>query len=246
MILLSVSHLYCRLALPRLTGQSERLLRLRGTEQYLSSVENLHCEISDLLQKLYHWRWRWEADWGNCVYQILPSRNITQAFDDDGFPLFESLFWYSDIERASEILIYDTALMLFKYLHIILNLPEGPAPPCPPNLIFKDASTLSPLLLPGQAQSAKDCALEICRSLDHHMLPAHAGPGALDMLAPVRFASSNLEKGSKVSLWLEKLSHKIADNIGYELSRYMTGSRSVLLNASDPLSQIYKYPGRWY
>ncbi|KAI9688060.1 MAG: hypothetical protein M1822_001565 [Bathelium mastoideum] len=217
-------------SLPRLTKECGALGHLLGTKEYWSKLETLRQEVSGFIPKLYHWRWCWEAELGDCVYSIFPSRNITQAFDDEGCPVFDSLIWYADLDRANDIVHYNTALMLFKHLCGILNLPDDQALPCPPGLTPKQPTTSGILLLPDQAPTTRDCALEICRSLNFHMLPAHAGPGALDVLAPARFAWLNLAAGSKEARWVEKVCQEIADNVGYELGRYMTMSRAFPLS----------------
>ena len=215
-----------RATLPRLVSESENLIRLNGTNRHIGELEALRYEVSDILRKLYVWRWWWEADWGDRVYNILPSRNITQAYDDNGDPLFESLIWYTDIDRGNDIVQYNTVLMFLKLVHARLGMLEAPAPPPPPGLVAKQPTTSGVLLLPGQAMTSRDCALEVCRSMDYLLLPVHAVPGALDLLGPARSTYLNLEPESKISRWLEKLCADIADNIGFEMGRWMASNRN--------------------
>lgn len=214
--------------MPRLITEAENLSSLEDTNEYHRKLEALRREVPGFLPKLYEWRWRWEAERGDRAYTILPSRNITRAYDEDGCPIFESLIWYSDLGCAADIVQYNTALILFKTLHLMLTLPEPPVPPLPPGVVPKQPTTAGILNLPGQAKTTQDCALEICRSMDFHMLPVHAGPGALELLAPVRFTYMNLESGSKAAHWLEKVCQEIADNVGFEMGRYMVWTRSDL------------------
>ncbi|KAF2233633.1 hypothetical protein EV356DRAFT_199804 [Viridothelium virens] len=216
-------------SLPRIVMETEELIRLRGTKEYISTLERLRHEVPETLQKLYIWRWHWEADYGDCVYSILPSGNITQAYDDDGHPLFDSLIWYSNLDRANDIVYYNTALILFRYVHAELSIPERPAPPLPTGLFPRQPTTSSVLFLPGQAKTNQDCSQEICRSIDYHLLPLHGGPGTLNVLGPCRFAWTGLVPGSNVARWLEGVCQEIADNSGFEMGRYMTASRSFLL-----------------
>ena len=211
--------------MPRLVTQSEGLNNLKDADEYFDRFEALRREVPELLAQLYEWRWHWEADWGNRVYTILPSRNITRAYDDNGRPLFESLIWYSDLPAATDILLYNTSLILFKYLHKVLSLPEASAPSLPPGVVPKQPTTAGILHQPGEAKTTYDCAMEICRSMDFILLPVHAGPGALELLAPARFTYIHLAPESDVARWLRNVCQEIADNIGIEMSRYMIWTR---------------------
>ncbi|KAH8807960.1 hypothetical protein F5884DRAFT_833615 [Xylogone sp. PMI_703] len=180
----------------------------------------LRNRLNISLNTLYSLRWKWEHDYPQVCYEVIPLESETICLDTTGKLLFPSTFHFRNVRRAIEIGLYNTALLF--HLDLLESL-GGHSSPDTERLILAIESSIhqptNPLLLPGQGTRI-DVAREICRIVDYHLLGNLHTAGALQLMFPLRVALRAFHPKSQEAMWIGSVMRRIADRDGFEISRH--------------------------
>lgn len=178
----------------------------------------LTSRIMECLRSLYEWRTTLEENNPNSCTEFPNSSKESE-------PLFPVMLHFSSFRLANEITTYDAILLLLLRSGTQIMGHNFDASIAASRLSILYPLPQSALLLPGSVGScnARAVALEICRSIEFHLLGEKTGAGAYFLLFPLRLAYQNFEKGSRVSRWLEGVMARVADSSGFEIGRALGG-----------------------
>ncbi|PVH85150.1 hypothetical protein DL98DRAFT_651045 [Cadophora sp. DSE1049] len=188
------------------------------TYQYLI----LSQKISIQLRTIYEWRASWAQQNPDSWHEI-PSSN----------PLHEQIsptvFRFKDLIIANEVTFYNALLLL---LHRLGNQVIGhsfdasiPALDLPADIDY------GPLYAPGLAPNIQAIGMEICRSVEYHLVEERVNAGAFFLLFPLTVAYQVYEPGSREATWLRGVMNKIADSSGFEIGRHIWGTSRATTSA---------------
>lgn len=199
-------------------GLLEDTLNLENSEiisqDYISRHEALSRNILIQLRTLYEWRVTWQEENSNLCYEI-------PASGARGQPIFHTVFHYSNLTSANGIAMYNAILLfLLRLGNRVIGTSFDPSIPA---LHLSNDTSYDPLLPPGSVQNPRDAALEICRSVDYHLLDSAGNAGAFFLLFPLRLAYLTMDPGSREALWLINVMRQLADTSGFEISRNLAG-----------------------
>ena len=215
--------------IPGFLEDSQIMHDLSSSAEDITALQrSLRGKLNASLHSLYRLRQRWEHEFPQACYELWPSTSETLCVDDEGCPLFSSVFHFWSIDRANEIGLYDATLLLLLNLLQSLDLHTGREPSqngdncgpisfCPPT---------NPLLLPGQGTHT-DVALEICRLVDYLLLGKQHNTGALVLLFPLKMAHRSFDRNSREAAWLSRIMQRIADVNGFEMGRHVLSDVSI-------------------
>ena len=184
--------------------------------------------VEHQLVKLFTWRWKWNELNPYSVWEESTSSNPTAVPGQNR--LFESVFWFSAFERATEIVLYNAVQMWLVGLlwrltpahtpAIISSAAQIAAPPA----YMLENTTVSPLLLPGVSFSLRDPAIEICRVFEYQCRNVqHSRDSALFYLLPIGLAYSVLEREPLYRDWIRAMLDMSPVTRGYVLGQNVMG-----------------------
>ncbi|KAF2135682.1 uncharacterized protein K452DRAFT_303367 [Aplosporella prunicola CBS 121167] len=195
---------------------------------------SLFSRVEQHLQELYKWRWAWEANNPGAAIEITssPSSSPEDPSTPQGL---ETVLRYSTFLQANEICLYNAVLLwLLRFLDDLspggsasassLNTFESPATfSSPSNTTRSNQSTdaiddefllaqdnwsrtpATPLLLPGQARSLGQPALEICRSFEFLLHSfARSNDTALSWMMPISLAYYVVQEDNAYTSWIRR------------------------------------------
>lgn len=205
----------------------ERLLVWESDVPGRDEFKEQHCQQAfTTLEGLYSWRWDWEREFPNATFIIRPSEVSSKDFFLLPSSPFETIIWFSDHYRATELILYNAIRLLLTMaleragidieVHLPLNGVNDP-------------------LLPMQG-SRHEVSVEICRMASFHLQSFHQSSGAFMLLFPLNVAFWHLD-GDKdgIKHWLQKVLAIIADNHGFEVGR--RDFRSLILRRQQAWSR---------
>ncbi|KAK8215910.1 hypothetical protein IWZ01DRAFT_183241 [Phyllosticta capitalensis] len=180
--------------------------------------EALLAQTQDLLQELFKWRWEWEARNPNAAHAVEAANGVDGlAAIPDGL---ETVLRYKKFVQANEICLYNAVLLwLLRFLGDLCPIEPIPGPDSPESdstycstseeyaelaqkILYDTAPT--PLLLPGQARTLKQPALEICRSFEYLLENfAQTEDTALAWLMPLSLAYYVLKDDKAYVQWIK-------------------------------------------
>ena len=153
-------------------------------EDVTTQWRTLEAKLITNFRNLVRWRWQWDADNPGVAYEkhIDPS---SLSVDSEG-PLFDSILHFKNLERAAELVLYNTTLqMLGHFYQDITKSPiYGPAMSIWPPM--ERPWPTNPLTLPSESLQPEDILSEICRSVEYHLNESHASSGAFALMFPLR------------------------------------------------------------
>ena len=185
---------------------------------------NLLDRVRLQLRNLFHWRYLWEAANPNAAFEMA----ISSAALRSARPFPARPIRFRKVLQATEIMLYDAVLLwLLGLLWRLdaLNARSAIADAAASALALASwvlSANPSPLLLPGQAISLHDPAVEVCRMLEHHLTSMRGSKDtSLFYFFPVGLAWCVLEKYEAYREWIRELL-----NCSPFTQGYATGSNS--------------------
>ncbi|KAK8166365.1 hypothetical protein IWX90DRAFT_432607 [Phyllosticta citrichinensis] len=195
--------------------EDEAALKEHSDAKALRTV--LLVQTRQHLQELFKWRWEWETRNPNAAHAVPASvelggpREIPQGL--------ETVLRYKRFIQANEICLYNAVLLwLLRFLGDLCPSEPIPSPSHHSPAAASDSSsdeyaeltrrilhetTPTPLLLPGQARTLKQPALEICRSFEFLLENfAHTQDTALAWLMPLSLAYYVLKDDKPYVQWV--------------------------------------------
>ncbi|KAH7052399.1 hypothetical protein B0J12DRAFT_72335 [Macrophomina phaseolina] len=191
----------------------------------------LLTRVEKSLQELYHWRWAWEARNPNAVFEV-PAKPPHGFKPSNVPPGLDTALHYKTWLQANEISLYNAVLLwVLRFLGELRPTAfpyPSPSPssqhssPSPPaeaspqsNQSSEDYSYLhdhifanmprTPLLLPGQARSLRQPAMEICRSFEFVLETfTKTDDTALSWLMPISLAYYVVQDDEEYARWIRK------------------------------------------
>ena len=167
--------------------------------------------LLDHMNQLYEWRARWEEENPTCCNEVPAVEYLDQQ------PLFPTMFSFSSLRRADEILVYNVILI---NLVILFKLDaKGICPPFSASLLALHLPPIArhgPLQLPGEAKDIQAMATEICKCVGYY-LSDHRNRTSFYLLVSLRVAYIAFPRTSTQAKWVDKKMARVADLNGFEI-----------------------------
>ena len=154
-------------------------------EDVTTQWRTLETKLITNFRNLVRWRWQWDADNPDVAYEKPIDTSSSLSVDSDG-PLFDSILHFKNLDRAIELVLYNTALQMFGHFYqdITDTTIYGPAMSIWP--LIERPEPRNPLNLPSETLQSEDILSEICRSVEYHLHGSHASSGAFALMFPLR------------------------------------------------------------
>jgi hypothetical protein len=190
------------------------ILEQKQSGPAISQRARITQKTGELMARLIEWRLGFEREFPNCCYEVNTDPGTSLSVDAKGV-LFPTILHYRSLSEAADIMLYDSSLLM------LLNINQfttGQA------FVFDTKVTetvqrTNPLYLPGETSSFREIALEICRSIEYHMLPIHSNAGSFFTLFPARVAYFAMSRTSREAVWIESILQMVANISGFEVSK---------------------------
>jgi len=196
--------------------EDESTLKELSNHKVEGSKRELLIKVMTYFQQLYFWRSDWETTYPASCSEL----NI------GGKKPFQVVLYYSTLDRANEIILYDSILLLLWRLGRAI-VGQSFRPPKPERIL----RTNQYLLLPGELTSQQAVATEICRSVDFLLLEEHRITGAYFLLFPLKLVMQEYAEGGEEAAWLAWKMQQIADLTGFEISRSLAVKEPLVLKS---------------
>lgn len=149
-------------------------------------IREVESRTIGLLQKLVNWRWKWETDNPFAVEE----RKITPenlSNDEEGAPLFDTIFWYQNIEKAMEISLYNVAMAVLIYMGRTLGI-TNTVQKALEGMVQGPPTNRGILMMPTPEMDGSTDAItmEICRSIEYMIQDEQASIGSWSIMLPLR------------------------------------------------------------
>ena len=206
----------------------EDLQSLKSLQISSEQVQQLHVSLcSNLKARLgdaFAWRWQWEIENPYACYELVTDSMSSISIDVvERTALFPTIIYYKDLNAANEITLYNCLLLLlYKLGEVLPGFKALLAYTASDN---PGISRTNPIMLPEEAATSRALAVEICRSVEFHLLDIHASSGSFFLLLPLRVAAQAFEADSRERKWISWVCAKIADINAFEISRNLTKAR---------------------
>ncbi|KAL8790500.1 MAG: hypothetical protein Q9195_006331 [Heterodermia aff. obscurata] len=209
-------------------------------EDVTAQWRTLEAKLIKSFRNLVRWRWQWDADNPDVVYEKPIDASSNLSVDSDG-PLFDNVLHFKNLERATELVLYDITLQIFGHFYedITKTSIYGPAMSVWPPV--ERPRPTNPLNLPSETLRSEDILSEICRSVEYHLHASHASSGAFALMFPLRicFAGLCILNKTREILWAIRLCETIADSTGFELARHMFSLKH--LTSGQRINEVDNY-----
>ena len=171
---------------------------------------------------LYEWRASWQRQNPDACFELPATAEcpiVLSACEPQ--QLFPIVLHFSTLGLANEIALYNAILILLLRLSTqVIGSSFDPLLP----VVNQPTISDGPLLLPGTTGNPQAVAVEICRSVEYHLLGAQNSAGAFNLLFPLRMALLTFPEQSREAKWVIKVMRGIADSCGFEISRNLSGA----------------------
>ena len=157
----------------------------RRGEDITALQDTLETNLITSFRDLVRWRWQWDIDNPLAAFEISVHTSTSFSTDNEG-PLFNSLLYFTSLEPATELVLYNTTLLMFVHFYqdITKDSIAGPGMSIWPEHMRPQPT--NPLILPSESLNMHDIALETCRSVDYHLQGTHASSGSFSLMFPLR------------------------------------------------------------
>jgi hypothetical protein len=218
-------------SLPGLLEDSDRIRADQAATPSANQDEaiSFRNHLVEFVGELFIWRWDWECIHPQGASEITVDPTVSSSVDENGIPLYRTVFFYSGIHQGKQLLIYNSALLVALELANGWNVEDAPRLALSNLRNQGQPSRSNPLVLPHHALSSLEVYSEICRSIEYFLQEPHATVGAMFLLYLLRL----LLNPPRVSMhrgWLSRITKTVADVCGAELSEE---SNAPWLSAED-------------
>lgn len=178
-----------------LGGMLEDFHKIQDTgctpEDLKISARPLLEKTTQLLIRLFRWRWDWEVSHGGpVVYEVFVNPQTSWSCDDFLNPLFPTALHYQSIDIADELTLYNTAIAFLTAggHYFSLGAPSGIAQAAYESLPkAEEPPRINPLTMPhGKIFLYLDVTKESMRSVDYYLLDKHRSQGSYSLIWPLR------------------------------------------------------------
>lgn len=182
--------------------------------------EALYRKVLDTVQQAYELRWRWEQNYTNACKEVPSTDYSPSSSSDQGPSPFLTVLHFNNMDRAIEIVFFNT-------LHLLLDTLLDPMAPTmtpfmnPCGLQPHFGPFQNPLLLPGQG-SREDHALEICRIVDFMSHCKHDSLGMFMLLFPLYVARECLAQRPDVCFWIGRVMKQLVREKGFNIGEVLS------------------------
>lgn len=184
------------------------LVNIPGYLEDISNIEDMHLidqttvQVVEYLKldlmTLYRWRWEWERTNPHAAADLDP-KELPPGKMVCSNRVFPKVLWFQNFTQATEIALYNTTLCC------TLGLLWQFEPP--PRDLPIDIER-QPLLLPGQCNSLRPLAEEICRTFEYQVMNVQSSrESALFWLLPLGVADKVLKNDSRFDRWISSMLH---------------------------------------
>ena len=172
--------------------------------QATDDFEATKIKLSTLMQELEDWYNMFALKFGRVALET-PAELGSGITDDAEGPVFSKLLDFAHLEIANAFTNHHAikiAALEWQQKLADLSWQRG-------------ADHEGMLEIPAAAE----LALDICRSVEYLLRPAHSQAGAFYMLMPARMAYFALPKSSREAQWLARVLETVAEKSGFEMAR---------------------------
>lgn len=182
--------------------------------------EALYEKVENTMQQAYILRWRWEQDHANACKEVPIKDYSLNPSADQGCSPFPKVLHFSKMDRAIEIVFFNT-------LHLLLDTlldsiaPDMASTRRPLGLQAHFGPFQNTLLLPGQG-NREDYALEICRIVDFMSHCKHDSLGMFMLLFPLYVARESLTRRPDVCAWIGRVMNQLVREKGFNIGEVLS------------------------
>ncbi|KAF2812158.1 uncharacterized protein BDZ99DRAFT_382807 [Mytilinidion resinicola] len=182
---------------PYLYMVKEEITSSGGILLELSAAQHIVNKVSEILKKLESWKIQWDSEHGNACFEVAAPQTGPVYHNPDGetMSVWSTILHYESLSAANETTLYNAILIL------LLKLAQD-------LLLFTDDPNFGGDLIASRMYAA---GIEICRSVEYHLLHYQVGVGSFYVLFPLRMAWQAVGRSNScIGLWLEHLLQRIA------------------------------------
>ncbi|KAK2608876.1 hypothetical protein QQS21_002589 [Conoideocrella luteorostrata] len=179
--------------------------------------------VINSIDQLSWLRWQWEAAYPYACAERPTTTDSCVTVDEYGHPLFETHFEFDSLDRAIDVLNYNSIRLMLYTLGdsaCITDLQLTSSS----EYLLREGPGSNPLVLPGQGDRIGH-ALEICRSAEYMMQESRDSQGLLILLFPLRVAFTHLQKMPKISTWIQRVLG-MSGSKGFKLGEHILNLQS--------------------
>lgn len=184
----------------------------------------LQGRIRDTIHRLGEVRWLWEVAHPRACWEMPTNVETSVSLDEQGMPLWDSYLDFEDMDRAIEVMYFNSTRLLLYTLSDQAGLSDTLAHPATEGS-ERQGPFSNPLLLPGRETRVAN-ALEICRTADYVMQGSRDSQGALVLLFPLRVAFTHLGALPEVSSWVGRVLSQLLSSKGFRLGEHILNLQS--------------------
>lgn len=171
--------------IPGILEESDEFLK--GADGERNRDQHFMCDrILSTLRTLFHWRWQWEKQYPNVAHRVV----IESAVHFVHLHLPEehaaNQTWFTSFERAQEVTVYNSALLLLLILAETWDCERQRILPFT-DLVDRPRPEMSsqPLLLPSATVMPNQVIEQIHHSVSYFLHPMHARSGVFVLYFPL-------------------------------------------------------------
>jgi hypothetical protein len=178
------------------------------------------------MSDLFQWRSTWETLHPDIIYEVQVNPNLHASVDEDGQPLFKTIFYSRDFHVARQILVYNTMLLILSFLSEKWTILDGSKQAL--ELLLKAGYSKPPsstvLLLPHAQLSREEVCNELCRFVEYVLQGDHKMNGTINLILPMRILLDRLPPKSKERAFVLRMLKTQDDVNGFKIvSRIESG-----------------------
>ena len=162
-----------------------------------SSARDTINRISTILDDLEAWKTRWNQELEEACFEVAAplTSPVVLTVEGEIVPVWSTVIHYKSLSAANQIAFYKAILiLLLKLVEDLLPFTDGQS--------FPDGPVYPRMYAAG---------IDICRSVDYHVLQYQARAASFNLLFPLRLAWQAVgHSNSSVGQWLEHILHMVA------------------------------------
>lgn len=148
--------------------------------------ESLIATVTTLLKRLIQWRREWESSHETVAFEIVTDPEGSLTLDLNGNPLFPTLLYYSDLETVNTILLYNATFGTMFWIGSFNQCLDAVWATLEVEPDDGGVEKKNPLKLPHEVREMSDIIMEICRSVDYHLMHHQVSVGSIPLMVSLR------------------------------------------------------------
>jgi hypothetical protein len=215
----SLQDLFCDV--PGLMEDADIILSGSTLEEDLEGMKKaLYERVENTMQQAHQLRWHWEQDHGNTCKEVPSEHYSPSSSDDQGSSPFKTVLHFNKMDRAIEIVFFNTLYLLLDTLLDSIALEMVSSFPSS-GLQAYFGPFQNTLLLPGQG-NREDHAMEICRIVDFLSHCKHDSLGMFMLLFPLYVARESLTQRPDVCAWIGRIMNQLVREKGFSIGEVLS------------------------